>query len=229
MHRDGQKVNDVSQEPQFVVFRANEIFMAFSPERNLPPQRGTFKLGPTDDPKTITVKATEGPQAGQSSAGIYAFAGDQLMLSLARPGASGKPTDFKTKPGDPWKLALLARPTFSTQLGAWPPSLFPRRSPFTAIRWRGGRPHVQVDNAWYELHELDGIDVGEIIGYWAKGGDVRIQEILRNHLVEALSRQGREPGPTVKLKVRRLDNGQSLDLENVPMTEEKYRQLAKTP
>jgi uncharacterized protein (TIGR03067 family) len=228
MHRDGQKVTDVSQEPHLVVFRGNEIIMAYPPERNRAPQRGTFELESAGDIKAITVKTTDGPQAGQLSAGIFAFAGDQLMLSLARPGASGRPAEFKTKPGDPWKLALLARPTFSTSLGDWPTSVFPRRSPFTGIRWRGARPHVQVDNVWYELHELNGIDVGEIIGYWAKGGDIRVQEILRDHLVEALSRQGREPGRAVKLKVRRLDNGRLLDLENVPMTEEKYRQLAKS-
>jgi uncharacterized protein (TIGR03067 family) len=224
MHRDGSKVNDLSNEPQVVVFRGNEIYMALAPERNQPPQRGTFELGQADDPKTITIKTTDGPQAGQSSVGIYAFAGDQLMLSLARPGANAKPTQFVTKQGDPWKLALLARPIPSTPLGLWPAALYPRRSPFTGVRWIGAQPQVQVNGAWYELREVNGISVDEIIGYWAKGGDRKIQDVISDHLFEALSRQGREPGPTVKLKLRRLDNGESVELADVPMTEEKYRQ-----
>jgi uncharacterized protein (TIGR03067 family) len=225
MHRDGRKVNDVSQEPQVVLFRGNEIFMAFAPERNQPLQRGTFELGAADEPKTITVKTTEGPQAGQSSIGIYAFAGVQVMLALPRAGHSAKPTQFVTRQGDPWQLALLQRPTPSTPLGVWPSAMYPRRSPFTAVRWKGDQPQVQIDNTWYELREVNGISVDEIIGYWAKGGERKIREVISDHLFEALSRQGREPGATVKLKLRRLDNGQMIELENIAMTEEKHRQV----
>jgi uncharacterized protein (TIGR03067 family) len=68
--------------------------------------RATFKVDATKKPKAIDLTPEDGPEKGQTIAGIYAFDGDDLKLCFARPG-KGRPTAFVTKAGSDLMLIVL--------------------------------------------------------------------------------------------------------------------------
>ncbi|HEV3165743.1 MAG TPA: TIGR03067 domain-containing protein [Isosphaeraceae bacterium] len=71
--------------------------------------KGTFKLDPAKDPKTIDLAITEGPQKDQTSQGIYALDGDKLKWVSAPPGKDDRPKDFTTKEGAPHMMVVFDR------------------------------------------------------------------------------------------------------------------------
>lgn len=69
---------------------------------------GTFSIDVTLEPMRIDIAFVEGPEAGQSSHGIYELAGDQLTICLGLVGAS-RPVGFSTRPGSGHALERLRR------------------------------------------------------------------------------------------------------------------------
>jgi uncharacterized protein (TIGR03067 family) len=62
------------------------------------PIKGTFKLDPSGDPKTIDWTDTIGGDAGKTLLAIYSLKGDRLVFCAAYRGQE-RPTEFRTRPG----------------------------------------------------------------------------------------------------------------------------------
>jgi uncharacterized protein (TIGR03067 family) len=87
-------------------------FRMESPEANYD---GVFSIDTNADPMRIDIEFVEGPEAGNSSYGIFERSGDQLTICLGLTGAK-RPVAFSTKPGsghalERLKRASAARPT----------------------------------------------------------------------------------------------------------------------
>ena len=106
---------------------------------------------------------------------------------------------------------------------------YPKLSPYDAIRWKDDdTPEIHVAGTWYGWLAIDDVDVAKIIEFTRdryKPREVRMR--IGEDLVEVLTRMGNPPGPTVKLKVRKLDTGEAIDLNDVPMTHENRQKVFK--
>lgn len=60
--------------------------------------KGTFRLDPTREPKTIDWIDTFGEDAGKTFLAIYSLEGDELIFCAADEGQE-RPTEFRTRPG----------------------------------------------------------------------------------------------------------------------------------
>jgi uncharacterized protein (TIGR03067 family) len=73
------------------------------------PIRGTYKLDPTREPKTIDWNDTIGEDAGKTLLAIYSLEGDRLVFCAAYPGRE-RPTEFRTRPGQVLRVSQRERP-----------------------------------------------------------------------------------------------------------------------
>ena len=80
-------------------------FRTESPEANYD---GVFSIDASADPMRIDIEFVEGPEAGNSSQGIFELHGDQLTICLGVVGAS-RPKGFSTKKGSGHALERLRR------------------------------------------------------------------------------------------------------------------------
>src|SRR5215467_6127966 len=62
------------------------------------PIKGTYRIDPTLNPKTVDWMDTIGEDAGKTLLAIYAFQEDRLIFCAAYPGLE-RPTEFRTRPG----------------------------------------------------------------------------------------------------------------------------------
>lgn len=69
---------------------------------------GTSTIDPTVTPKTIDFKATKGPNAGQTTYGIYEITGKTRRICYAEPGRS-RPADFSAAAGSGRILVVFER------------------------------------------------------------------------------------------------------------------------
>jgi uncharacterized protein (TIGR03067 family) len=60
--------------------------------------KGTFKVDPTQEPKTVDWTDTFGPDAGNTFPAIYSLDGDRLVFCAADEGQE-RPTEFRTRTG----------------------------------------------------------------------------------------------------------------------------------
>src|SRR5207247_31907 len=73
------------------------------------PIKGTYKLDPTRDPKTIDWNDTIGEDAGKTLLAIYSLEGDWLVFCAAYPGQE-RPTEFRTRPGQVLRVSQREMP-----------------------------------------------------------------------------------------------------------------------
>ena len=73
------------------------------------PIRGTYKLDPTRDPKTVDWTDTIGEDAGKTLLAIYSLEGDRLVFCAAYPGQE-RPTEFRTRPGQVLRVSQREMP-----------------------------------------------------------------------------------------------------------------------
>ena len=62
------------------------------------PIKGTFRIDPTRNPKTVDWTDTIGEDAGKTLQAIYALWEDRLIFCAAYPGRE-RPVEFRTRPG----------------------------------------------------------------------------------------------------------------------------------
>jgi len=77
---------------------------------------GVFNIDVSQDPPHIDIEFVEGPEAGESSYGIYAFENDTLTICLGLVGSS-RPERFATKPGSGHALERLRRASAARPAG----------------------------------------------------------------------------------------------------------------
>jgi hypothetical protein len=55
------------------------------------------------------------------------------------------------------------------------PDEYPKRAPFTGVRWEGNKPVVKIGDEWFTLVSLDGIAAEDIVAFsrWTFGSIVR--------------------------------------------------------
>src|SRR5690348_13448204 len=69
------------------------------------PIKGTFRIDPTRNPKTVEWMDTIGEDAGQTLLAIYALEDDRLIFCAAYPGLE-RPREFRTQPGQVLRVFL---------------------------------------------------------------------------------------------------------------------------
>lgn len=90
-----------------------------------------------------------------------------------------------------------------------------RRSPFRGVRWV---PEVEVGGRWYQLRQIDGLPVEEVIDHLRRQKGDEWARRFAEDLVEALAGMGSPVGETVTLTVRDPDTGKEQTLDKVPVT-----------
>ena len=100
---------------------------------------------------------------------------------------------------------------------------YPKRAPFTGVRWEGHKPVVKIGEEWFTLVSIDGIAAGDIVTFsrWTYLDKWRMR--FEEDLVEVLTRMGHEPKDTVRLVVSPPGSRATRTLEDVPMTEANRR------
>lgn len=109
-----------------------------------------------------------------------------------------------------------------------PTQAFPKNAPFSAIRWKGQTPEVQVESSWYTLLAINGIQSSDIIAFSQKHHGDKWQKRFSEDLFELMVRMGKEPGKTVSLTVRKPDASSTETLKDIPMTEQNRRLVRET-
>lgn len=105
---------------------------------------------------------------------------------------------------------------------------YPTLSPFSAVRWRGLVPRVEVDGNWYELLAIDDIEARRIVAFCQTADKKDWKKRFEEDLVEILARMRHDVGKTVKLKLRQLDVEKTETVkEEVPLTEENRSAILK--
>lgn len=97
---------------------------------------------------------------------------------------------------------------------------------FSAVRWRGDTPQVEIQNRWYELLAVDQTPVNQLAAFakttYGLGtnalGEVWWRKRITEDLPSVLTAMGRAPGHSVSLQLRDLDDGRQLAMANVAMT-----------
>jgi uncharacterized protein (TIGR03067 family) len=71
--------------------------------------KGSVKIDPAAKPKTMDIIGADGPNKGKTFLAIYELNGDTLRVCYDLTGKA-RPTEFKTKKGEPLFLATYKRP-----------------------------------------------------------------------------------------------------------------------
>lgn len=97
---------------------------------------------------------------------------------------------------------------------------FPKRAPFTAVRWRGAVPEVEVAGRFRELVAIDGVGATEIVRFCEATYGDRARKRFSEDLFEVMTRLGRPPGDSVELTLARPDGTGPPVIVSAPMTAE---------
>ena len=102
-------------------------------------------------------------------------------------------------------LAALAALGFATAVLVCQATVeYPKRAPFTGVRWEGDKPVVKIGEKWFTLVSLDGIPAEDIVSFsWRTYVD-KWRKRFEEDLVEVLTRMGHTPKDTVRLVVSPL-------------------------
>jgi uncharacterized protein (TIGR03067 family) len=73
------------------------------------PIRGTYRLDPTKNPKTVDWLDAVGEDAGRTIPGIYSLEGDRFVFCAAYAGQE-RPTEFRTRPGEVLRVSRRHAP-----------------------------------------------------------------------------------------------------------------------
>ncbi|MCH9654827.1 MAG: hypothetical protein K0U86_19280 [Planctomycetes bacterium] len=98
--------------------------------------------------------------------------------------------------------------------------VYPKKSPFAAVRWQEAQPEVQLGEQWFKLVSLDEIPASEIVAFSQQTYESLWRKRFEEDLVELLTRMGHPPQDKVTLVVQSLTSSETWVRENVPMTEE---------
>ena len=104
---------------------------------------------------------------------------------------------------------------------------YPKRAPFSGVRWEGDKPVVKIGAEWFTLVSLDGIAAEEIVAFSSRTYGDRWRKRFEEDLVEVLTRGGHPPRDTVTLVVRSSSSSETRTLEDVPMTKANRRAIYK--
>jgi hypothetical protein len=96
---------------------------------------------------------------------------------------------------------------------------YPKRAPFTAVRWEQSKPVVKIGDEWFTLVSIDDIPAQDIVSFSRWTYVDKWRKRFEEDLVEVLTRMGHAPKDTVRLVVSPQGSRETRTLEAVPMTE----------
>jgi RNA polymerase sigma-70 factor (ECF subfamily) len=103
--RNGEKAPDEEIKGIKLSFEGKRITLGRGGDNH----EGTFKLDPTQKPKTIDVLPEDGPEKDKTIRGIYSLEGDTLKLCIDDIGEQARPTEFTTTAGSHLVVIVLRR------------------------------------------------------------------------------------------------------------------------
>ncbi len=112
-----------------------------------------------------------------------------------------------------------------TLMGVCQAEEYPKRAPFTGVRWEGHKPVVKIGEEWFTLVSLDGIAAGDIVAFSRRTYKDKWRKRFEEDLVEVLAGMGHKPKDTVRLVVLPLGSSKTRTLEGVAMTEANRRAI----
>lgn len=96
-----------------------------------------------------------------------------------------------------------------------------KSAPFTAVKWEGNLPEVQIDEEWYGLSGIDGLTIQDFESFGIKTyGPSKWKKRFSEDLVEFMTAIGKAPKSTVALVL--LKNGKTIN-RSAAMTEANRR------
>jgi D-alanyl-D-alanine-carboxypeptidase/D-alanyl-D-alanine-endopeptidase len=102
---------------------------------------------------------------------------------------------------------------------------YPKRAPFSGVRWEGDTPVVKIGKEWVQLVSIDTVAAADVVAYCHRTYGDKWQKRFAEDLVEVLSGMGHEPKRTVQLIVQTPGEAATRTLEKVPMTEANRRAI----
>jgi hypothetical protein len=126
-------------------------------------------------------------------------------------------------------ILLVALVALGSAVAVWINQDYPKRAPFTGVRFEGTKPVVKIGDEWFTLVSIDGVPAADIVAFsqWIYLDNWKKR--FREDLVEILTRMGHEPKDTVQLVVSPLGSQETRTLEDVPMTEANRWAIYDTP
>jgi len=83
---------------------------------------------------------------------------------------------------------------------------YPKLAPYTAVRWKGDAPEVEVGDRFYRLRSIDRVTVDEIVDFAKKTYEGRWRKRLSEDLVQVMTEMGHPPGDKVTLRLADIDS-----------------------
>jgi hypothetical protein len=102
---------------------------------------------------------------------------------------------------------------------------YPKRAPFSGVRWEGDESQVKIGEEWFVLLSIDGIPADTIVAFSQRRYWLGWRKRFEEDLVEVLDQMGHPPGDSVRLVVRPVGSATTWTLERVPMTEANRRAI----
>ena len=96
---------------------------------------------------------------------------------------------------------------------------YPKRAPYTGVRWEGDKPVVKIGENWFTLVSIDGVATDNIVAFSRRTYQDKWRKRFEEDLVLVLAGMGHEPKDTVQLVVSPLGSSEKRTLKDVPMTE----------
>ena len=134
---------------------------------------------------------------------------------------TGRVVALKNMPMSKQNRAQLLRLSMLMQRNPFTSSVpgYPKRSPFSGLHWKAGKPQVLVDDEWYELVSVHGVTFEEIQKRCRREG-WSLKQRFRDDLVQILRLMGQQIDDVTDLELSD-SQGRIIRKENVEMTREK--------
>lgn len=124
-------------------------------------------------------------------------------------------------------LVVLLAPLALFAVAPDEPQAYEKLAPFEAVRWNEGAVEVDLGGIKYELIEIQDLPVAKVLDYCREHYKPEWRKAFEEDLVEVLTRMKKPPDFTVKVKLRRLDDGSERVFEQVMLSESNLEKLVK--
>ena len=111
--------------------------------------------------------------------------------------------------------------------GAKDQTQYDKLAPFEAVRWGDESVEVDLGGIKYEVLEIQDLGIGKILDYCREHYKPEWRKAFEEDLVEVLSKMGKPPEFSVKVKLRRLDDGSERVFEQVMLSESNLEMVVK--
>ncbi|TWU10131.1 serine/threonine-protein kinase [Allorhodopirellula heiligendammensis] len=147
--------------------------------------------------------------------------GDQVIIEAGGKWVAKIEVDHAAAPAGPELDAHNLRAPLATENSLLGP---PKRSPFTRMEFAEEQVIVHFNAEAYQWLEIDAISIDELVPHAQRLYGEKWKKRLSEDLVEILWTKGHAPGKSVDLRLRSMQTGEELLIQNAEMSEEnRYR------